>query len=653
MDRLFIYILVCVTFISCQSAEDKALNQVFKIAGTNRAELEKVIKHYKENVGDSLKLKAAKYLIINMPGHCSYTGESIEKYQKDALKIINSEININEKVEKLNELSYKYPTNYFEKVEDYSIITADYLINNIDASFKDWQQGSWAKGISFEEFCEYMLPYKCIDFQSLDNWREYLRSKVNEAIVDYQYNDIWNRSPFWAVEMINKELSSITIIHDLKKKLEGHALYKVPFWSHIPSNTCETRTLTTLAIMRSKGIPVVNDFVLQWPTNANSHLWLNVLIDHKHGIPCEGGHEGFLAALRPGECKGKIYRRTYAANSDLVELNKVCREIPEVFKYLFMKDVTEEYVTPIDLTFPILSVKKDSKEKYVYLTVFDNQKWTPIYFSQIKKDNEITFDKVEKGAIYMPAYYKNKKMTPCGYPALVNENGQVDYLIPDINKTEDIIIKRKYPLIRNAYQVARRLKNAVIQASNDERFKGAVTLHSFDSFGVSGNVFIKDTTKYRYLRYMSNQNCRCNIAELIFYTKDNKKLSGKLIGATPRDEKDPKSNHSAAFDSDPFTYFVSKNGLYGWVGLDFGEPQTITKIGYMIRNDGNNICINDYYELLYWNIDRWTSLGKQVAKDLELTFHHVPQNALLLLRDLSRGKDERIFIYKNNKQLFY
>lgn len=54
----------------------------------------------------------------------------------------------------------------------------------------------------------------------------------------------------------------------------------------------------------------------------------------------------------------------------------------------------------------------------------------------------------------------------------------------------------------------------------------------------------------------------------------------------------------------------------------------------------------------YWDMD-WVSLGKQIADDFSLTFHHVPQNALLLLRDLTRGTDERIFLYEDAKQIWY
>ena len=34
-------------------------------------------------------------------------------------------------------------------------------------------------------------------------------------------------------------------------------------------------------------------------------------------------------------------------------------------------------------------------------------------------------------------------------------------------------------------------------------------------------------------------------------------------------------------------------------------------------------------------------------------FDNVPENALLILRDHTRGKDERIFIYEDDKQIWY
>lgn len=642
---LFLFLLS-----SCQSIEDKQLEKVLILSSNNRQELEKVLEHYKENEADSLKLKAAKFLIKNMPGHQSYIGKDIEEYYAEAEKIIFSDRKIDIKVIELNNLLIEYPSDNFEIKEDYDIMKADYLIHSIDAAFDDWQQGRWARGITFEEFCEYMLPYKCVEFQAFDNWRNVLQSIANDTLADFAYNDIWNKTPYHAAEAINMKLQD-TVIVDLKAPLKWHALYKVPFWCNIPSNSCETRTNTALAIMRSKGFAVSYDFILQWPTKANAHSWLSILIDHDRRMVCEGGHEPFLAALRPGECKGKVYRRTYSPNPDLIRLNEEASSVPHTLRNVFMKDVTDEYATTINPVFPVLSEKREREEKYAYLAVFDNAEWIPICFSEIKDSKRVAFDRVEKGAVYLPVYYINGRVRPFNYPALLNDKGQLEFLKPDCKHKGSISLKRKYPLMQKAFTAGLRLKHSMFQAANKEDFSDAFTVYTFEEYSVSGSVNVSDTVKYRYWRYICPQSYRCNIAELMFFGKDNQKLTGSIIGSEER-STNPHYSRSSAFDLNPLTFFASKVLTNGWVGLDFGEPISVERISYMTRNDDNNIRVGDEYELFYWDMD-WVSLGKQTAKDFVLVFQGVPQQALLLLRNHTRGKDQRVFLYENGKQIWY
>ena len=318
---------------------------------------------------------------------------------------------------------------------------------------------------------------------------------------------------------------------------------------------------------------------------------------------------------------------------------------------MFIKDVTDEYATTIDPVFPVLSGKRERKERYAYLAVFDNAKWIPICFSEIKDSKQIAFDKIEKGAVYLPVYYINGRVRPFNYPALLNEKGELEFLNPDNTSKRSISLKRKYPLTRKAFTTALRLKHSMFQAAHKEDFSDAVTVHTFKEYSVSGSINVSDTTKYRYWRYICPKPYRCNIAELMFLDKENKKLTGTIIGSEER-SKNPHYSRSAAFDLDPLTFFASKTLRDGWVGLDLGKPESVGRIGYMTRNDDNNVRIGDTYELFYWDMD-WVSLGKQIADDFSLTFHHVPQNALLLLRDLTKGTDERIFLYEDAKRIWY
>ena len=59
-----------------------SLELALRIAKGNRTELEKVLYYYQQDATDSLKYKAACFLIENMPYHSYTHGEQLEKYKK-------------------------------------------------------------------------------------------------------------------------------------------------------------------------------------------------------------------------------------------------------------------------------------------------------------------------------------------------------------------------------------------------------------------------------------------------------------------------------------------------------------------------------------------------------------------------------------------
>ena len=87
--------------------------------------------------------------------------------------------------------------------------------------------------------------------------------------------------------------------------------------------------------------------------------------------------------------------------------------------------------------------------------------------------------------------------------------------------------------------------------------------------------------------------------------------------------------------------------------MDFGKPIGIERILFTGRGDGNTIDIGDTYELFYWNNGKRCSLGKQKAPNIRLVYKDVPTSGLYYLKNLTKGKDERIFTYKNGKQIWW
>ena len=64
--------------------------------------------------------------------------------------------------------------------------------------------------------------------------------------------------------------------------------------------------------------------------------------------------------------------------------------------------------------------------------------------------------------------------------------------------------------------------------------------------------------------------------------------------------------------------------------------------------------LENEYELYYWNSKGfWDDLGKKKATDNVLLFHKIPTNGLYVLKDLTKGKEERIFTYEEGKQVWW
>ena len=76
--RLIFYLLLVIFLYSCREATSR-LEQTLQLAGDNKLELQKVLDHY---ASDSLKLKAAIFLIENMPGHYSLDGPYLRQLQR-------------------------------------------------------------------------------------------------------------------------------------------------------------------------------------------------------------------------------------------------------------------------------------------------------------------------------------------------------------------------------------------------------------------------------------------------------------------------------------------------------------------------------------------------------------------------------------------
>ena len=149
--------------LSCDRIPERALQQ----AGDNRAELEEVLAHFKDDP-DPLKYRAAKFLIENMPYHYTYEGDAVEAYDSAYLQMADEPLPDRNQFFKERTDSIRFTDKRF--AIDIQSVKADYLIRAIDEACDTWRRSSWQDDYDEDLFFNYVLPYRILN-EPLSDWR--------------------------------------------------------------------------------------------------------------------------------------------------------------------------------------------------------------------------------------------------------------------------------------------------------------------------------------------------------------------------------------------------------------------------------------------------------------------------------------------------
>jgi hypothetical protein len=285
---------------------------------------------------------------------------------------------------------------------------------------------------------------------------------------------------------------------------------------------------------------------------------------------------------------------------------------------------------------------------------FDNQNWRPLDWGWIKGDS-VSFRNVAKGCMYMAMHYDKGRFSPLSSPFYIDEKGDIILLKPNWRKTTSARLIRKYT-DKKTYEWSRRIVGGIFQLANTADFSDAVNIHTVDSIPPSmyHTIDVEVPTKYRYVRYLAPEGSSGMLAELEIYGKDEQRIEGEVIGTEGSLFIFGLSDKYKVFDGDVLTFFEAEKKTGVWVGLKFKKKEKISKVVYLPRNDDNFIREGELYELFYWDNNKWNSLGQQKGNKMtQELMYEVPSNALFRLRNLSKGKEERIFTYENNKQIWW
>ena len=639
MHRNFFLIVVFLSLFSCMGTVDR-LEWALTLAGENRTELEKVLQYYKD---DSLKYKAACFLIENMPYHYGY-----EDARLDSVKAVlataplgDGYIPDSERKRKWKSFNYKS----LPILQDVQRMTAALLIENIDVAFETWNRVSWAKYYSFDDFCEWILPYRVGD-EPLESWRKAYYDHYH-PILDSLYQ---GENILEAADALNKFLkyetpfspnSDFDLPHLGAKYLLKYRL-----------GTCKETTDHTVYIFRSLGFPVGIDEYLYSPSNQNSHVW-NIL-KNTDGKPLSFWYmdsRDLAVGMTDGRKKGKVYRMQYGIQEEKYQGVYKDNSTPSVVRNPLLKDVTEEYFGSNE--YPV-RIDGKVKSKFVALGIFTPFAYVPVDVALLDGDQAIVRN-IEPGVIYQPLCNEKGLFQPCGYPFMIKDD-TVRTFVPDMDKNVSLSIKRKYPLQNHILEYMSWMTGSKIEGSNDINFRNKEILYCIaDTPRVNVNFYPSNPSRpYRYVRFVPRDGWRAEVAELAFYENihDDVAISSKAILGCPPVDGNPAHAMDKANDGDWLTFFFSEEAN-GTVTFDLQNPTWIRKILFVPRNDDNFITPGNSYELFYQDgVMGWKSLGKQTATTYELIYTNIPDGALLWLRNLTRGKEEQVFYIEEGKQRF-
>lgn len=603
------YLLLILLVSSCTTYPE-AIEDVLQQAGNNRKELEKVLKHYSRNPADTLKLRAAEFLIENMPGKYS---EYMEGQWNDLATVYLRWTSSSDKQMVLDTYKLDEPV----RKDDVVHITAEYLINNIEFAFKVWKEMPWGKDISFDIFCEEILPYR-VSTEPLENWRE----KVLTSFADLYKSFIEDTTGITSVQACCR-------VNDVLPRFRMDKDFPSMSYTQLMAttrSTCDGMAALAIFTMRGLGIPVTFDYTPKWVDLSTGHSW-NSVYDNT-----SGKHISFMGTQsNPGQphqgttlLKTKAFRRMYGHQHNVSTDEEYISPLLQNINHIV--DITSETEHCIDIWFPI--PKDHSTQRgNIFLATLNEMEWQPIAWGIFTPWN-LEFHSVKNG-LYLPVYYRDGVLTPAGNPFKF-QHATCRFYQPHSFCTNSF-----RSIAPSDYIWCHKMIGGRFEVATQIDFSDAKTIHIVENIPGPhyNNVSVKLSSAYRYVRYVSPVDGHGNVSILEFYDENNEKIRETVIG-TPG--ANVATSNDKVFDGDIDTFFEAASNL-SWVGLDLGEPRQISRIRYLPRTTGNGIYEGHVYELFYWNSREWQSLGQNTATSHILQYN-APSNALFFLKNVTKNR---------------
>jgi hypothetical protein len=434
---LLFCLLPSVIFSQTGGRYSPAVTAVLTQTPKNRTELEKALNYFYAT-GDSLKIKAIQFLIVNMPIHSSmsyYWADSLNhpvSYNEEDFaskeKAANAFQLIEAKHGKLHPVQHVY--------QDIDSIKANMLIENVNLAVdKIRERGIEINKASEEIFLEYVLPYRT-SIEPLQDWRKIYANRFGSLLTgstlsDTQLSGFTQNMKTWFTNTYGVEVRKSPL-----PRLGALQLLSTA------KGPCEDIADLTAFIARSNGYPAAVDFIPAWATASGMHFlnYLSPLPGNKTHFDAADGVIVDSLSREPA----KVLRTTYSRQRNTIaSLLKDSALIPEGFLRLQnYKDVTAEYWQTADVHAQLFKLR-DKSINASFICVWNAANWRPVWYGFTKSNGTATYTNMCKGAVYLPMYYIDRKFIPAAWPVVNGYDTATMVLQPDTLHKRTVVIEEQ------------------------------------------------------------------------------------------------------------------------------------------------------------------------------------------------------------------
>lgn len=685
--KLFIPLLV--------SFPNEDINKTLDKASENKVELSKVITHYKSIDKSPEKYEAAIFLLENMHyhysrGQISLENEALEQWrlETDSIyyslskdksiselqnQILGDSLSCIQKRRRDHLNNYPIPkiTVHNDFYWDCQEISSDFLINHIDNAFKVWKSSKYARHLTFDEFKEYILPYRSIKGYGFNTSGRQFNEYFSKHVLADTSSSLREH-----IQRYNLAVNGMRNLNGKDSRKGGiYDLYSNSFHDcvDIASYGCN--------ILRACGIPTVVEYNICYRDFSGRHFHCNTYNTNKEwqtfnpesSLPGDGDW-AFAHTLN-------VYRQLYGAQRNTPFFLKNNNEYtPPLLSSPCIKDVTSNFHKTVAIELPFL---EKPSNRLAYLGTFHKASngLLPVTWGEIDTlSNKVCFEHAIPNIIYFPIYYPDSDFKAFGEPFYVkiDSDGKASLLpIPGVdNRKKSLItldVNRKFPQKTNMLKAAQQMVGGRFLGANKEDFSDAKVLYEINEVPKPYflNYHLKNRKKYQYYRFQSlSESPNDNISMIEWLTRKKFKYPytcepsrSHIINPdeVKRLKKEPKFVQfinaflvSALGDNACVSMKNVGNMQYAphrIMSFTLQSPQVVTDIRFATKNADNGITTGDQFELYYWN-DGWIYGGDCEAEYEYVSFENIPANKLYWLVNKTRGKEELVFTMIDGEQSF-